>query len=151
MSGGFRYVQIVFQECIDRGKSFFIQFFRNLSAKDLFDEHFTEIDRQLIDQSSDSECAVCSDRLFRIKDLADIQCHFSFLIALRNIFQFFYDRTVCHTHIDHRFCVHHCNGCFRYFYHFSIRILCLYLFDNDQCVFIYCRYIIAGLRRKHTL
>ena len=55
LSGSFGYVETVLEEFVNGNKSLFIEIVRGLAAEDLLYEHFTQRDRELIDQTSDSK------------------------------------------------------------------------------------------------
>ena len=69
LSGSLRHVQIVLKELVQCIQCLFVKVVRYIVSEDLFDEDFAQIHRKLIDQSSDSQCAVRNYFLLCIEDL----------------------------------------------------------------------------------
>ena len=74
LSGGFRHVQIVLKELVDRCQDLIVQIIRHIFSENLVDEDTAQVDRELVDQSSDSERVVARHLFLRIEDLSSLPC-----------------------------------------------------------------------------
>ena len=72
LAGCLRDIQTVLEKFIDRDQRLLIEIIRRFAVEYLTDEHFTERDRQLIDQTSDAKRTVCDYRTLLKENLADI-------------------------------------------------------------------------------
>src|SRR5699024_9011020 len=81
------------KEFIDSHQSLLIEVIRRFVLKDLLDKHLAQRDGQLIDQTSDSQRAICDHIPVPEENLADIKGHPCFLVGTGHFFQFIYDRS----------------------------------------------------------
>ena len=71
LTGSFCNIEIILEEPIDRSESLFVKSFGYVGTEDFFQKIFTKRDRELIDQSSDSQFIIGEYGLFRVKKFSD--------------------------------------------------------------------------------
>ena len=73
LTGRLRDIQVVLKEALDGKQRLVVQGLDRAALKDLFEEHFAQGRRQLIDQTRNAQIVIADDGALRIEHLADLQ------------------------------------------------------------------------------
>ena len=82
LTGSFGNVQIVFKEFIDGEQRLLIQRINGVLLEHFAEENLAEGGGQLINQTADTQIFIAHDALFRIENLANVNCGLRFLIGV---------------------------------------------------------------------
>ena len=150
LTAGFGNVQIVFEEFIYCCQCFIIEIIHSQAVQHFFDEHTAQRQRQLIDQTTDTQFFVVHDKFVCFEDLANFQSHFRFLIGTGNVLQIAYDGAAGNINMAVCFRIQcffdgSCNAVdlFRCF------LVTQFFYQNDA-VFIHCSYEILCFCRENA-
>ena len=97
-----RNVQAVFKKFVNRRQRLFIEIVRAFPSEYFFNEHFAKRYRQLVNQTSNPQFAICHNIPFVKENLPYIQSHLRFFVRAAHIFNFVYNRETSRQLFIHR-------------------------------------------------
>ena len=159
LSGCLRQIQIILKESTDDRQCLSVDGIQWFISENFLDEHFTDGNRKLVEQSSNTESAISEDIAFGIENFTNLKSGACFFVCIGKIFQVICRVAVSNPGLCHGFCAQHI---YKHMCNIFQIVICFcrcqftdddnatiidrsdeimracrkYIFDGSQCVFI---------------